>query len=371
MNAPAAGFHNDPFYACLAKVGIPDTLRLSFTDDAEDNLEAYVSASAPSTLERFRKDITRWIAACQVSGVDPMNPRARDVRDFIRDYELGRKPATVKAMASNIGVLVGGIAGNKNVCQTKVVRGEMKRIRREKGSQHKQALAIRQLGDVASFDDPAQPFSITQMLAALEPDKSLRALRGKLILSLGGDTGRRNSEYWLSDVSHLVGQADGTGTFHVDRSKTDQDGEGIVRFASRRTMRYAEEWKAARVAHGELVTPRSPLLIGLPGYRMRCGKRLCHVGYHIALRWSVETALTILSADHPELIDQIPGILVRISGHSFRVGMVEDLIIAGESIVAICIEGGWETSTMSLIYGRNLNVRNGACARLRNKLGDE
>lgn len=369
MNAPFLHLHNDPFYACLYKAGISTHLRDDFGDDAEDNLEAYISASAPSTLYGFRMDIGRWIAACTISGADPLSPKARDVRDYIRVFETGRKPSTVKRMIANIGVLTSGILGNTNVCLTKVVRAEMKRLRRERGSQHKQALAIRQLGAVASMDDPALPFSIARMLAVLEPDKSLFAIRGKLILSLGGDTGRRNSEYRSANFSHIRPAADGSGTFHVDRSKTDQEGDGIVRFVSKRTMRYLAEWQAARTATGETITDNSPLLVGLSCHH-RVGKRLCHVGYHIALRWAVRKALTILSVDHPELVDQIETILVRISGHSFRVGMVEDLITAGESIATICIEGGWETSAMPLIYGRNIDARNGACARLRGKLGD-
>lgn len=370
MNAPILQFYNDPFYTCLNQAGIAPQFRDRFDDDAEDNLQAHLSSSAPSTIYGFRADVLRWFAACEVSGADPLSPRARDVRDFIREFEGGRKPSTVKRMVANIGVLTGAIMGNKNVCQTKVVRAEMKRLRRERGSQHKQALAIRQLGAVSSMDDPAVPFSIERMLAALEPETSLFARRGKLILSLGGDTGRRNSEYWLANFGHLQLQPNGRGTFHVDRSKTDQEGNGLVRFASRRTMRYLEEWRAARTATGEIVTSSSPLLVGLSRHH-HVGKRLCHVGYHIALRWAVRKALTVMSSDHPELTAQIDNIVTRISGHSFRVGMVEDLITAGESIATICIEGGWETSTMPLIYGRNIDARNGACARLREKLGDD
>lgn len=370
MNASTLQFYDDPFYTCLRDAGIPPQFRDRFDDDAEDNLQAHLSASAPSTIYGFRSDVIRWFAGCNISEANPLSPRARDVRDFIRDFEHGRKPSTVKRMISNIGVLTSGICGNKNVCQTKVVRAEMKRLRRERGSQHKQALAIRQLGAVTSMDDPALPFSIKRMLEVLEPDKSLFALRGKLIMSLGGDTGRRNSEYRLANFSHLREQPDGSGTFHVERSKTDQDGNGLVRFASRRTMRYLDEWRMARAATGEIISLASPLLVGLSRHR-HVGKRLCHVGYHIALRWTVRKALTILAANHPELLDQIDDIVFRISGHSFRVGMVEDLITAGETIATICIEGGWETSTMPLLYGRNIDAQNGACARLRGKLGDE
>lgn len=260
--------------------------------------------------------------------------------------------------------------GNKNVCHSKVVKSEMKRLRREHGGQHKQALAIRLLGDVATMDDPPLPFSVEMMLKVLEPDTSLRGLRGKLILALGGDTGRRNIEYREANFRHLASAPGGTGRFHVDCSKTDQDGNGIVRFASRRTMRYRDEWMAARIVAGEDVSLNSPLLVGLDVHG-NPGSRLTASGYHIAMRWTVRKALTLLSADYPELVDQIDYIVEHVSGHSFRVGMVQDLITAGEPMAVICIEGGWETSTMPLLYGRNLNVKNGGCARLTGKLGDE
>ncbi len=361
---------NDPFYACLTKAGIPAYLRDRFDEDAEDNLEAYISSSAPSTLACFRTDISRWIAACGQYEFDALNPRARHVRDFIREFETGRKPATVKRMVGNIGMLASGIAGNKNVCHTKVVRSELKRLRREHGSHHKQALAIRQLGEVASMDAAPEPFSIKRMLDVLEPDKSLSMLRGKLILSLCGDTGRRSSEYYLSNFAHLQPGPNGTGTFHVDRSKTDQDGNGLVRFVSPRTMRLLAEWRSARTATGEIVTDDSPLLraVHRQGW---LGQRLCHVGYQLALRATVRRALTILSAEHRELISLIDDVVTRISGHSFRVGMVQDLITAGETVASICIEGGWQTASMVMVYGRNIDVRNGACARLSRKLADE
>lgn len=361
---------HDPFHAAMRAVGVPIGFRRRFDPDAEDNLEAHIAASAPSTLYGFRTDIARWIAHCQEHNIDALCPKARDVRDFIKAFEIGRLPSTVKRMVANISVLTSAIMGNKNVCHSKVVKSEMKRLRRERGGQHKQALAIRMLGDVASMDDPAEPFSTEMMLKALEPDRSLRGLRGKLLISLGADTGRRNMEYRDANFRHLASGPGGTGRFHVDRSKTDQDGNGIVRFVSRRTMRYRDEWIAARLAAGEDITFDSPLLIGLDQHG-NPGTRLTASGYHIAMRWSVRKALTLISADYPDLASQIDYIVEHISGHSFRVGMVQDLITAGEPMAVICIEGGWETSTMPLLYGRNIDVKNGGCARLRGKLGDE
>lgn len=369
--------NTEPFLACMASAGIPAQLRNLFDEDAEDNLEAYISSSAPNSLAAFRTDILRWCVWAHLAGVDPLAPRARHVRDFTREFAgEDRRPQTIKRMVTSIGTLIEGICANKNVTHSKVVKAELKRLRRERGSHLKQALAIRQKGDVAHFSDPALPFSLQAMIKVLEPDESLKAARAKFLLSLGGDTGRRVSEYTDAQMRHLFDAADGTGVFLVERSKTDQDGNGIVRFVSRRTMRLRREWCAALEAAGANVSPDTPLLVSIDKHgnastRGRPSSALTSGGYRIALRGAVRMALNLSGADDPELMTAIPDIVRRISGHSFRVGMVEDLVTAGESVAAICIEGGWETPAMVVRYARNLSTRTGAVARLRDLLGDE
>jgi integrase len=325
----------DPFLACMKEAGIPPGLRPRFDEDAEDNLEAYVAGSAPASLAAFRADIVRWIAWAAIADVDPLNPRARQVRDFVQDYAGNRKPQTIKRMLSAIGVFIEGMCGNKNVTRTKLVKAEMKRIRRERGSKHKQALAIRQRGNVMAMTDGALPFSIEEMIRVLEPDRSLSAARAKFLLSLGGDTGRRNSEYRDANFRHLQEAPDGTGVFEVDRSKTDQAGKGLVRFACRRTMRLGREWREALDAAGATVGPDFPIFVavdrhGNPGCRGKTSSGLSLGGFNLAVRGAVRMALTRLAQDRPDLTDQIDEIVTRVSGHSFRVGMVEDFVTAGE-----------------------------------------
>lgn len=365
-------FKVDQLVTCMARVGIPPGMLARFDEDMSDNLQAYVSSSAWSTLEGFRTDITRWTAWAAANDVDMLKPLARNVRDFIRVFEDGRKPATIKSMLANIGVLTAAICGNTNITHTKIVRAELKRVRREKGSQQKQAMPIRLLGEVTSMDDQAQPFSVQRMVEALDKDPCIFSIRGKFLLSLCGDTARRHGEYFLADIRHLSEAADGEGTFHVDRSKTDQDGNGITRWTSKRTMRFFREWKQARENAGELLTPDSPLLVSVDFWgNPRPRTHMSSQGYHIALRRAVRTALERMVPGHPELESQIDTIVTKISGHSFRVGKVQDLVTAGEPITAICIEGGWETPSMPILYGRNLSVKNGASARLQRRLGDQ
>jgi predicted RNA-binding protein len=176
-----------------SQVGLDAGIVDRLGEDGCDNLEAYISNSADSTLVSFRYDAVRWLAWAETNDVDPLAPKARDVRDYAKDVENGLSPSSVKRMVSNVGVLTGKIAGNANQTSSILVAAEMKRQRRKKGAGHKQALAIRQRGDVMNIDESPEPFSIERMLQAIATDESLWAARAKLLLSLGGD--RRPCRY--------------------------------------------------------------------------------------------------------------------------------------------------------------------------------
>lgn len=252
----------------------------------------------------------------------------------------------------------------------------MKRQRRKKGSAHKQATPIRQKGDVLDIDGPARAFSIERMLRAIEHDKSLWAARAKLLLSLGGDTGRRGGEYRAAKMGDLRPMNDGTGggVFFVPQSKTDQSGLGMVKFASARTIRYYEEYRATLKACGGDVSPNAPLFVPVDRWSVsRCsradpGAILTTKGLIEILRNIVRRTLKIIVATTGDRID-IEETARGVSGHSFRVGLAMDLVTAGESIVAICVEGGWQTPSMPVLYTRYISARMGAAARLAARLG--
>lgn len=365
-------------YALGLQVGLFPEVLDRLTEDGRDNLEAYLSNSADSTIATFRFDTLRWVAWAETNDVDPLAPRARQVRDYAKEVEPGLRPASVKRMVSNVGTLTGKIAGNDNHTKSMLVSAELKRQRRKKGAHHKQALAIRQKGDVMNLDeDLAMPFSIECMLRVLEPQKTLCAARAKLLLSLGGDTGRRGGEYRDARMRDLVPIGDGSagGIFTIPRSKTDQDGLGMVKFASKRTMRYFAEYRAILKERGGNVRPDAPIFVTVDRWdfpRSSRGTADCSLttgGLIKIMRNIVRQILTELAGDKPELAGEIATIARGVSGHSFRVGLAMDLVTAGESIVAICVEGGWETPAMPVYYTRNISPHTGAAARLAGRLG--
>jgi hypothetical protein len=358
------------------QAGISPELLIRLDDNGFDNLEAYLSNSADSTIASFRFDTIRWIAWAETNDVDALAPHARNVRDYAKEVEPNLKPASVKRMVSNVGVLTSKIAGNANHTRSMLVTSEMKRQRRKKGSAHKQAAPIRQKGELIDLDAPATAFSIERMLLVLEPDKSLWAARAKLLLSIGGDTGRRGGEYRASKMSDLrpMDNTGGGGVFFVPQSKTDQSGTGMMKFASARTMRYFDEYRAALKAGGGDIRPNAPLFAPVDRWgvsrcsRAKPGSTLTTKGLIEILRNIVRRVLPIVLRHSNETMD-VEETARGVSGHSFRVGMAQDLVTSGESMVAICTEGGWETPAMPVLYTRNIAAHLGAAARLAKRLG--
>ena len=67
--------------------------------------------------------------------------------------------------------------------------------------------------------------------------------------------------------------------------------------------------------------------------------------------------------------DDLEHWLKRISGHSTRVGLNQDLFASGEDLAGIMDALRWKSPRMPLVYNRNLAAEHGAAGRLMRKLG--
>ena len=365
--APNTPDQEDRFHTHLRVAGIPAEHAYRFDEDMRDNLEGYVDSHALNTLRCLRHDLGRWFPWCLARGIDPFGPTTRNVRDYLRAFGRGRHPDSIRRMLSNINVFLTRIVGGPNVTSSEMIYAEIAKVARGWSGGHGQMLAIRRRGDVVHIDDEPEPFSITCMTAALEPFATIREIRSRFILSLGGDTGRRADEYTAAIMADVVEGENGEGLFVVRRSKTDQEGQGIVKLLSVRTMRYFRQWKAALAELGADVSPDTPLLRGINAFGAP-GKRLWASGFRYVVRCAVRSALRLIDAGQG-VIDY-EGIARQVGGHSFRIGLAQDLTQAGEALPAICTEGGWKDDRMVIKYARFLAPKSGAMSRLRKRLGD-
>ncbi len=60
--------------------------------------------------------------------------------------------------------------------------------------------------------------------------------------------------------------------------------------------------------------------------------------------------------------------IARMSGHSCRVGMAQDLVAAGADVAGLMQAGRWKSMQMPARYSERLEAKRGVVAQLQHKL---
>ena len=192
-----------------------------------------------------------------------------------------------------------------------LVTSEMKALFRQRGSLARSTVPLRLKGDVANIvaDDPL-PGSIIAMLRALHGDDSPWALRARVVLGLGADTGRSRSEYADVDIGHVIAMPDGTGTALFG---------GTPRYLSARTMAFISAWLSWREAvRPGSTTSAGALLVGIDKRR------------HPTDRLTVDGYVDVLR----DIMKHV-GCGMPVSGNSFQAGLKLDLAAINTTNIAI------------------------------------
>lgn len=318
----------------------------------------------------FDSDMRQWLAW---RGHDDATTTADpfEVRDFVlycatTGFNRGPlKLASISHLLSSIASLHVRVLEAPDPTKSIIVKGEMKRLRREIGTTQDQAVALRAEDDVplpswsSAHRHGIEVPAIAKLRASCDTTTP-RGLRDRVLLGLGEDLGRRNQDFHLFDGADITRRSDGRGDVLIRRSKTDQRGEGRVKIVSARTMGDVDAWKSWKAENA----PEAPdaLLVGID-QTGKVGDRLSPEGINYVLRRIVINAIM---TDHPDVAADIAWEVAKeISSHSFRVGLAQDGVAANEDVRDICDRGDWEQEVRVLAYSRNLDPASGAVARLR------
>jgi len=279
----------------------------------QDRLHAHLAGCSQGSRNAFEGMLSSWSASSDASF--PATPV--QVRDFVRAQaasgSTGRplRPQSIRLMLRHLSNLHARILHVDDPTRHILVTSEMKALFRERGSLARPTVPLRLKGDVADIvnDDPL-PGSIIAMLRALKGDDSPWALRARVILGLGADTGCSRSEYVAINIGHVFVMADGTGTVLLG---------GPPRYLSAETMAFISAWILWREAVLPSSTrPTDALLVGID-QRHRPATRLTTDGYVGVLQ---------------DIIKRV-GCGVPVSGNSFRAGLKLDLAAIGATPIAI------------------------------------
>jgi integrase len=251
------------------------------------------------------------------------------VREFVfESLAISKKPATIRRYVSTIG-RAHRAAGVSDPTATETVKLALKEMGRSVPSRQTQARGL-VWGEIAEFLE-------------FEP-RHLRDIRDRALVTVAYDTMCRREELVNLRIEDIVDSGDGSGSVLIRRSKTDTAGEGATAYLSPLTMRLVGEW--------------------LEASRRKSGTLFARVLGNNAVG-DVLTAQIVTAVLRK--VGQWIGLpaeeVLRISGHSCRVGAAQDLLALNMDLPSVMQAGRWRDTRMPTRYGEKVLASRGAMAR--------
>lgn len=297
-------------------------------------------AFSANTERALRADTAIFTGWCSDQGRASLPALPETVAAFVDAHAATKSPATVRRYVASVAAFHRA-AGVDDPTKANAVRFALKRLHRTKGRRQAQAHAL--------------TVDLRNRMIDAAGDRPID-LRNKALLAVAYDTGCRRSELVALEVADVRAAADGSGSVLIRRSKTDQEGAGMIRYLAPDTMQHVRAWReAAGVDKGSLFVALSKggaILGPLAATGADTGAEVSRIFKRMAKAARLK-----------------PHVVKAMSGHSARVGLAQDLASAGEDLPAIMQAGGWKSPTMVARYTERMAARRGAVARLAEKQG--
>jgi integrase len=292
-------------------------------------------AYSPNTLRAQKADGAIFQAFCESRKESYLPADPKTIRAFVEDQTMaGKKPATIRRYVATIA-RIHVAAGLLNPCSSETVRLGLKKMGRETSARQDQA---HPLGwrEIKEFIDSA--------------GEGLRADRERAMLCVAYETLARRGELVALEVADIDFHPDGTGQALIRRGKADAEGQGRVAYLSRETVRWLRIWlEHAAVDEGAVF------------------RRL--VGQHQIGGPLSAGSIAPIFKRVAQWIGKPEKVVLRISGHSTRVGAAQDLAALDIDLAAITQAGGWKSTRMPLQYAERINAGRSGMARAAEKAG--
>lgn len=310
---------------------------------AHDARGAYAGSTEASILKRTRAFAT-W---CAAKGLAPLPATTETIVAFIDEFSTDHAPAYVRAIISAVshthtaaGLTDPTKGQNRDKAREVWRRGPvafaLRRMNRTKGTRQKQAHGI--------------TYDIRNLMLKHSGDRLIDK-RDKALLAVAYEGLFRRSELLSLLIDDWRIDTDGTSSVLLRKSKTDQEGAGAVQSLPHDATAMVQDWvQAAGLTAGPIfraVEPGGKKVGGALSEDSNPGRAVLRIFRKMALRAGLD-----------------PEVAAKISGHSARVGMAQDMTAAGFSIAEIMQAGRWQSETMPARYGERLHAKRGANMKL-------
>ena len=305
-------------------------LPATVSEDARRRItEALDQSLAPTTRANYRAQWKQWEEFAIENGYPVFPADPVHLADWITQRAAdGRKPGTIRMGLAAVSA-AHRQANLPNPAEDAGVRATMRGITRIAGRAQKQAAGLTAASLAAIRATACVPRTGRGGSLESAATAKARGLKDIALISLMRDGMLRRSEAAGLTWGDLVEQEDGTGRLTVARSKTDQEGEGVVLFVSASTMEALRTIRPYGADAGESLFELSAEQVG---------RRISSAAVAAGLGGGF-------------------------TGHSARVGMAQDLARTGTELPALMTAGRWHSPTMPARYTRAEQAGRGAIAR--------
>lgn len=313
---------------------LPVGLTLEEVEAVSDNLGFRVSDATLATYAEAMAQFEAWLSA---RGVAVWDVSGMHVSVYLRERAEGRRLSTVSADLAALSTIFDLMGYELNPAHSAVVTDTMGRLRAERPEAPKQALGFRK-----EHFDAVVANAYRSLPRESAGQTELRALGELSLFGLTFDGLLRRKEIAAARWVDLKTTPNGNGTLDVPFSKTTKFGDGDPTFVSGWTMERLRNFRQLR---------RS----------MRCEKP----GDPRIFQRSPETL-----GERIKAVCKAAGLEDGFTSHSLRIGMAQELAVAGFGMPLIMLAGRWKKPEMVYYYIRNLKVDESAVALLHQMRAD-
>ncbi|HIF9337663.1 tyrosine-type recombinase/integrase [Photobacterium damselae] len=284
-------------------------------------LEIINNRYAVNTIKSLNNDLTIYINLCHQHGINPFNITDRQFINITEQRRIDCKPSTMSRFCNSISKFYDALKID-NPMKDELVISVMVKHKKDKGASQGQAAPM-------SFSQ------LDELYEKLGSSTNIADVRDLLVLSLMLECLMRRAEIVNIQVEHLITSED-VPLLLVPKSKTDQDGsdQAIIPY-SHRTQRLIDKWLR---------------MSGIKsGYLIRGFKRTKQVR-------ETQTDVSIVN-QITKRASELLGLDINLSGHSGRVGGIQELVIAGHTEVAIQLNARLKTGHMVTRYARRTHAK--------------
>ncbi|MHC1479361.1 tyrosine-type recombinase/integrase [Frateuria aurantia] len=318
-----------------------------------------ISGLAPNSRRGLASDWLNWLAFCMYADAIVLPTSFLDLKRFIDMLVAGqRKKATIEHHVWAI-TEVNRRYGCPDPMASELARDYWRDLLRDRlDGEQKQAtgLGLDQIQQmVAALRDPdlvlparrASPKHRQSIAAA----QRRRALRDAALINAAYDLAMRSAELIALRWDRIFQDPDGSGAYRMGKSKTDQLGQGQLRYLRPETMADIEAWR--------VVAGPSPFV-----FHRVLEENVDHLPVNDSpdSTTATESAIVDESRCWPTLTTREIGVIYKragrligiaaptFSGHSTRVGATQDLIESGGTTEEAQQMGGWRDGRMVARY---------------------